>query len=40
MAKFMMRTYALNLEIDPVRTEMTGMKQIPISHVFSTDKSK
>ena len=33
----MMRDDALNSEIDPLRTEMTGMKHIPISHVYSTD---
>ena len=32
--KFMMRADALNLQIDPVRTGMTGMQQIPILNVF------
>ena len=36
----MMRVNALNLENYPVTTEMTGMKQIPTSHVCSTDESK
>ena len=35
-----MRADALNSENYTVRTEMTGTKQIPASHVFSTDKSK
>ena len=35
-----MRADALNLHIYPVRTKMTATKQIPISHVFSTDKIK
>ena len=34
----MMRADALNSHIYPVRTEMTGTKQIPISHVFPTDE--
>ena len=40
LAKCMMRADALNLHIYPVRTEMTATKQIPNSHVCSTDKSK
>ena len=36
----MMRYDALNLHVYPVRTEMTDTKQIPISHVCSTDKSE
>ena len=35
-----MRADDLHLENNPVRTEMTGTKQIPTSHVFSTDESK
>ena len=35
-----MRADALNLENYPVRTEITASKQIPISHVFSTDGRK
>ena len=31
---------ALNSHIYPVRMEITGMEQIPTSHVCSTDKSK
>ena len=31
-----MRYDALNLDIDPVRTEMTGTAHILVSHVFST----
>ena len=31
---------ALNLHVCPVRTGMTGTKQIPISHVFPTDDSE
>ena len=29
-----------NLHVYPVRTEMTGTKQIPILHVCSMDESK
>ena len=36
----MMISDALNLHVYPVRTEMTAMKYIPISHVCSTDKSE
>ena len=35
-----MRSDVLNSHVYPVRTEMTGTKQIPILNVFSTDKSK
>ena len=35
-----MRSDALNSDNYPVRTEMTGMKQIPILNVCSTDDSK
>ena len=38
--EFMMRTDAFNFHVDPVRTEMTGMQQIPISNICSLDKSK
>ena len=36
----MMIADALNLHIYPVRTEMTAIKNIPISHVCSTDESE
>ena len=36
----MMRSDALNLHVYPVRTEITDTKQIPISHVCSTEKSE
>ena len=36
----MMRADALNSENYPVGTEMTGTKNISISHVCSTDESK
>ena len=36
----MMRDNALNSHIYPVITEMTGTKQIPTSHICSTDESK
>ena len=36
----MTRSYAFNLHINPVRTEMTDTQQIPISHVFSSDESQ
>ena len=36
----MMRYDALNLHIHPLRIEMTGEKQIMISHIFSTDDEK
>ena len=38
--KCMVRSYALNSYNDPAIIEMTGTKQIPISHVFSSDESK
>ena len=38
LAKCMMRADALNSYNYPVRTEMTGMKHIPNSHVCSTDE--
>ena len=34
------RSDALNLHIYPVRTEMTGMDHIPMSHVCSKDQSE
>ena len=40
LTKCMMRVDALNLRVYPVKTKMTTMKQIPISSVFSTDKSE
>ena len=36
----MMRADALNLHDYPVRTDMTATKNIPISHIFSTDESE
>ena len=36
----MMRYDALNSHVYLVRTEMTGTKHIPISHVCSTDEIK
>ena len=36
----MTRADNLNLNADPVRTEMTSMQQIPIPQVFSTDESE
>ena len=35
-----MRDDAINSHVYPVRTEMTGTKQIPISHIFSIDEIK
>ena len=35
-----MRADALNLDINPVITEMNGAKHIPISHVCSTDDTR
>ena len=35
-----MRADALNSYVYPVRTYMTSTKRIPISQMFSTDKSK
>ena len=40
LGKCMMRTDALNLENYPVRMEMTSTKQIPTSHIFSTNESE
>ena len=39
LAKCMMRADALNSHVYPVIIEITGAKQIPISHVFPTDES-
>ena len=36
----MMRDDALNLQVYPVRTEMTATKQIPTLHVCSKDESE
>ena len=36
----MMRSDALNFHVDPVRTEMIGTQQIPISHIFDFDESE
>ena len=30
----MMRADAFNLQVDPVRTEITGTQHIPISHIY------
>ena len=35
---FMVRADVLNLQVYPVRTEMTDMKQIPTLHICSTDE--
>ena len=40
LAECMMRADVLNFQVYPVRTEMTGTQQIPISHVFYTDESE
>ena len=40
LEKFIMRYDALNSDNYPVRTEMTGAKRIPISHVCYMDHSK
>ena len=34
LENFMMRADVLNSHVYPVRTEMAGTKQIPISHIF------
>ena len=39
LAKCMMRADNLNSHVDPVRTEMTGMQQVPILHVCDLDES-
>ena len=36
----MMISDALDSHVYPIRTEMTGTKHFPISHIFSTYKSK
>ena len=38
LAKCMMGAYAFNLHVEPVRTYMTGMKQILISNVCDSDE--
>ena len=40
IANCMMRADALNSHVDPVRTEITGAKHIPISHIFSGDDNE
>ena len=40
IAKCMMRSDEFNLHVGPVRTEITGIQKIPISHVCDSDKSK
>ena len=40
LAKCMLGAYALNLHFDPVRTEINGTQQIPISHIFYLEKSE
>ena len=37
ISKCMVRTYAFNLHVEPVGTEITGTQHIPISHVCSLD---
>ena len=39
LTKCMMRAVSLHSHVYPVRTEITGMKQIPTSRVCSTDDS-
>ena len=36
----MMRADSLNLHVEPVRTKMTGMQQIPILHVCDSEESE
>ena len=40
LAKCMMRADALNSHVDPVRTEMTVIQNIPISHICDSDESE
>ena len=40
ISKFMMRYDAFNSHVDPVRTEMTFVQHIPISHLFGSYKRK
>ena len=40
ISKCMMRADTLNLHVDPVIIEMTGMQHIPISHLSGSDKRK
>ena len=35
-----MRSDDFKLNVDPVRTEMTGTQQIMISHIFDLEKSE
>ena len=37
IAKCMMRSDEFNLRVGPVRTEVTGIQKIPISHVCDSD---
>ena len=36
----MMRTDAVNLQVYPVITEVTGTQQIPTSHIYFTDDTE
>ena len=40
LAKCMIRAGAFNLYVEPVRMEMTGIQQIAISHVCSSDENE
>ena len=40
LAKCMVRADSFNSHVDPVRTEMTVIQHIPISHIFHSDESK
>ena len=40
LAKGMMRADAFNYHVDPVRTEMTGIQQIPIFHLCNSGEKK
>ena len=40
LAKCMMRADALNQQVEPVRTEMTGKQQIKISQICDSNESK
>ena len=40
IAKCIMRAYAFNFHVEPVRTEITATQHIPVSHICYSDKIK
>ena len=40
IGKFVMRAYAFNLHVDPIRKKLTDTEHIPILQIFDLKKSK